>query len=256
MPSLRDFQQDFGTMLLDRDDKALLPYLIDYVGEADIRLAVYRNNVFASLTEALADTFPAVQRLVGDGFFRYAAHEYIKSTPPQDSVLAVYGSDFADFLGRFDPASDHPYLPDVARLEFAWLESYLEKDAALLTAAELQALPPDQLSDIKLQLHPTRRFLVSDYPVARIWQANVGQADSSEKIDLTAGPCHMLVIRPRMAVEVRTMTGPAFRFVKQLDAGDTVTVAFETALEEDSDFNLLECLQQLIAEETFSNWTL
>ena len=37
------------------------------------RLAVYRNNVVSSLIDALADTFPVVQRLVGTEFFRAMA---------------------------------------------------------------------------------------------------------------------------------------------------------------------------------------
>ena len=37
------------------------------------RLAVYRNNVVSSLIDALADTFPVVQQLVGEEFFRAMA---------------------------------------------------------------------------------------------------------------------------------------------------------------------------------------
>ena len=37
--------------------------------EVEQRFAVYRNNVTVSLTEALAQRFPVIKRLVGEEFF-------------------------------------------------------------------------------------------------------------------------------------------------------------------------------------------
>ncbi|MEO8121927.1 MAG: DNA-binding domain-containing protein, partial [Rhodoferax sp.] len=40
------------------------------------RFAVYRNNVMVSLIDALADTYPVVQELVGEEFFRAMARVF------------------------------------------------------------------------------------------------------------------------------------------------------------------------------------
>ena len=45
------------------------------------RLAVYRNNTFMGLTEALKDGYPVVHRLVGDGFFNGLASAYVARHP-------------------------------------------------------------------------------------------------------------------------------------------------------------------------------
>src|SRR5215475_7119811 len=52
-------------------------------GKAAIkRYAVYRNNVTVSLIDALAATYPAVQRITGVEFFRAMARFHIRATPP------------------------------------------------------------------------------------------------------------------------------------------------------------------------------
>ena len=65
MLSLRETQTKFAAAVLEG---------------ADAACAVYRNNVFGCLTRALANTYPVVEKLVGEGFFKYAASQDRKST--------------------------------------------------------------------------------------------------------------------------------------------------------------------------------
>ena len=51
------------------------------------RFAVYRNNVMVSLIDALADTFPVVQQLVGEVFFRAMAGVFARQSPPRSSMV-------------------------------------------------------------------------------------------------------------------------------------------------------------------------
>jgi hypothetical protein len=81
------------------------------------RFAVYRNNVMVSLIDALADSFPVTQALVGEEFFRAMAGVFARAHPPRSPVMAHYGDGFAGFIEDFQPAASLPYLADVARLE-------------------------------------------------------------------------------------------------------------------------------------------
>ncbi|MDF0773572.1 DNA-binding domain-containing protein, partial [Escherichia coli] len=63
-----------------------------------VRFAVYRNNIMASLTEALAENCPVLQRQVGDEFFRAMVAEFIRQHPPSSPVLAVYGNALASWI--------------------------------------------------------------------------------------------------------------------------------------------------------------
>jgi hypothetical protein len=58
---------------------------------------------------ALADIFPAIQRLVGEDFFRSMARLYMSDEPPQSArCMFEYGHGFAAFLEHFEPVAKLP----------------------------------------------------------------------------------------------------------------------------------------------------
>jgi len=116
------------------------------------RFAVHRNNLIVSLADALADTYPVVQEMVGEEFFRAMAREFVSVQPPTSPVLAHYGAGFAEFIADFPPAAGLPYLPDLARLELMRVEVYHAADDT-----------------------PALRVLHSRHAVASLWAAH--QAD-------------------------------------------------------------------------------
>ncbi len=253
MPRLRESQEQFAGVIMGGDNTAVRLQLAQSEIPRVDRLAIYLNNVYYSLTEALADTFPVIKRLVGDEFFRFAARQFIETYPPNAPILASYGVNFGEFLRSLEPAASLLYLPDVAQLEFAWLQSYHERDADPVSVNQLQSIPADQYAELRLQFHPSRRFVRSDFPIAKIWEVNQQDEDGDEVVNLASGPNHILVIRPRMEVEVRTMNAAAFEFLKSLDAGNTLTQALDAAVQKDETFNLQATLQQLIRGETFTD---
>ncbi len=218
------------------------------------RMDVYRNNVFHSLTEALGDAYPAVKRLVGDGFFGYAANAYLRANPPKRGTLVDFGWDFPEFLARFEPARQLGYLPGVARLELAWHQAYHAADAEPLLAADFQDVPEDRLPLARLALHPSCRFVESRYPVGRIWEANVDEdgQDTAGTIDLEDGPARLLVIRPFVDVEVRSLTPGVFALLRALDTGAPLGEACALGLAADPTFDVLAALSGLIAGATFT----
>ena len=115
MLTVRGLQQGFRRALLDGDDAAITSLIDGDSAQARGRIAIHRNNVLASLTRALADTFPVTCRLVDDRFFAYAADEFIRARPPTRACLADYGAEFPGFLGDFGACRTLAWLPDVAR---------------------------------------------------------------------------------------------------------------------------------------------
>src|SRR5438105_4199994 len=101
VPPLADRQRAFSAALIDRD-RAVPRGLVGPDGEpSPRRFRVYRNNIVASLTEALSDMFPAVCRIVGEDFFRAMARTYLLANPPVSPILLGYGGSFADFIAGF-----------------------------------------------------------------------------------------------------------------------------------------------------------
>ena len=150
------------------------------------RFAVHRNNVVASLAEALADAYPVVAELVGADFFRAMASAYVRRHPPRSPVLALHGAGFPDFIAGFAPAAGLPWLADVARLERARVEACHAPDGEPSATDWLQ--------------HPSLRVVRSTHPVVSIWAAHQGQG-ALEDVDLGQPEC-ALVARPGLEVLV------------------------------------------------------
>lgn len=173
------------------------------------RFDVHRNNVLASLTAALAASFPVVRELVGERFFQAMAAGFVRHSPLASPVLAEYGAEFPGFIAGFPPAAELRYLADMARLERLRLEAYHAADAPVLAADELAArlADPEALPGLRFEPHPACRLLRSDYAVFSLWAAH--QADRTA-IDLAgidpAMPEDVLIVRPD--IEVRTVLLP------------------------------------------------
>ncbi|MCB1489722.1 MAG: putative DNA-binding domain-containing protein [Bauldia sp.] len=242
--SLSDVQAEFAAALRD----PTIPPPRDVVGPdgrpAPRRFAVYRNNVFVALGNALAGSFPAVERIVGEDFFRAMARAYIIETPPTSPVLMDYGVTFPDFIARFEPASSLPYLPDVARLERAWRESYHAADREPLAPAVLAAVPSDALPDTGFVFHPSLRLVTSRFPIISIWRMNVSDVPPSP-VDFSLGE-DALIVRPDAEVEVRVVPPGGAAFVNALAAGETLGSAAVIGEDSDSRFDLSGNLAGLI----------
>jgi hypothetical protein len=196
------------------------------------RFAVYRNNVVVSLVDALADSFPVVQALVGEEFFRALAAEFARANPPRSPVLAWYGDGFADFVENFPPAAGLPYLADVARLEWLRVEAWHAADAKPLPLAEMAARLADEaaLPALRLALHPSLRLLRSAHPVVSLWAAHQAE-DVSAALGATdfADAEAALVVRDGLDVDILRIEPGAAEFVECLLRGAALGEAAQTA---------------------------
>jgi hypothetical protein len=186
---LHELQADVMDALFQRSGRALAHIHGGKLSPRQ-RLDIYRHNLFDSLGSALAAVYPTVALLVGDGFFRFAAHEYIAAHPSRSGNLHDFGALLPDFLAQFEPARGLPYLADSARLDWAWHEVFHTSALPVADAAGLlgriAALPDEDRLQVGLQWQPAARLLASRYPVLRIWQANQPGA-GEEGVDLDAG---------------------------------------------------------------------
>lgn len=190
------------------------------------RFAVYRNNVSVGLVDALADTYPVVQALVGEDFFRAMAGLFVRNHPPQSPVLAWYGAGFAEFIETFPPAASLPYLADVARLEWLRVAVWHAADAVPAPIEHIANLLADaaSLPHTRFTLHPALRVLHSVHPVVSLWAAHQGDAAALAAIDMAQEEAALL-LRPALEVEILRIEPGAAAFIHRLQAGDTLGVA-------------------------------
>lgn len=191
------------------------------------RFNVYRNNVMVSLTEAILDTYPVVAALVGDEFATAMARVYVGDHLPQSPVLLDYGEGFADFIAQFTPAQMLPFLADVARMEWAWLQAYHSADQPPLSIDALSNFAEDELGDLRFTFCPSVHLQKSVYPIVSIWSAHQDREKDEELEELPQIGEYALVNRPVWDVLVRTLSPAAYAFFVSLQAGNTLGVSID-----------------------------
>ncbi|GLK53934.1 MULTISPECIES: DNA-binding domain-containing protein [Alphaproteobacteria] len=240
------FYDDFAEALRSGDTKTILPHLDTAASAA--RFAVYRNNVVRGAIDALRAAYPAVERLVGADFFASLARAYWDIFPPRQPSLSLYGSGFADFVCTYAPASDLPWLADVARHDRAWLEAHHECEAPVFGAASAAALDPERLAGLATGLHPSVRLLVSGWPAYEIWRRN---RFDPEPAPLTAvpGAWFTIVWRRRGEVRHRALELADHAFLLAIRDGRTIGEAAEIALASHAGFDPATAFGAALSDE-------
>ncbi len=214
------------------------------------RFGVYRNNVIVSLIEAIEDTFPAVQTMLGEEYFKALARAFVIDHPPSSPVLIWYGGDFPAFVASFEPLAAYPYLADVARLEWAWLQSYHAEDAPTLDPSDLAAVSAEDLGGLRLEIHPAVCVVASQWPILSLFQANRAGAQDGQQTDL-AEPQSVLVTRPSLEVDLMRLRPGSSVFLEALKAGTPLAGAAEASLASVPTFNLSEVLGDFLSAGVF-----
>ncbi|MDP1693023.1 MAG: DNA-binding domain-containing protein [Burkholderiaceae bacterium] len=210
------------------------------------RLAVYRNNVVSSLIDALAETFPVVQALVGVEFFRAMAAVFVRRQPPRSPVLASYGEGFPAFIEAFAPAASLPYLADVARLEAARVRAYHAADAEPVASAVVATAlaSGERIGELRLALHPSASVLDSPHPVVTIWAAH--QGDGEIGAIEAHEPEAALVLRAELDVLVLRLPAGGAAFVAAIRRGVALGGAASSASLASDAFDLSSTLTLLL----------
>lgn len=217
------------------------------------RLGIHQRHVRTSLTAALRARFPAVVRLVGDGFFAFLAAQFIASHPPSDPRVARYGDGLADFLAGFEAARDYPWLPDVARIENAAAAVAEAPLRAPLDAARLAAVAPEQAADLAFTWNDAVRLVASDLPAALLWRvAREGGMDTQIDMD-NAGPTRLLIRRADDTVEARDLSIADFAFRAALADGRRLG---EAAVAGGAGFDLATAFAAVLADGCVTDFSL
>lgn len=130
-------------------------------------LKVYKSNAQALAERSLQATFPVVAQLLSLESFVPLAHAFWHAHPPQRGDMAQWGAELPLFLATSEQLQGDPYLPDIARAEWALhtAASAADKSADTQSFSLLVSQDP---ADICLQLAPGTALVDSLYPVASI----------------------------------------------------------------------------------------
>jgi len=221
MPSLLELQEGFAAALEDAGRAAATALFRGAGGGSTSRIAVYRGNVHANRTKALASAYPVVRKIVGDEFFDATAREFSRAFASTSGDLNRYGERFAEFLERFPHVADLPYLPDVARLEWFVHRAHFAADPAPFDPSPLARLAPEDLSALRVKLAPACALLESAWPLARIWEIHQDDYHGAFAVDMHES-ARVLVHRPRWRALVQSLEPGDFAFLSSVLQGGTL----------------------------------
>jgi hypothetical protein len=214
---------------------------------AERRFAIYRANVSASIVKALSAAYPVVQQVVGAAFFEALAVSHHRTHPSTSGDLTDYGAKFAMYLEEFPHTQHLPYLPDLARVEWAVHSAEGAADAEAFDAAALAALNPAQQAALRFHWAPGTTLVDSRHPVARVWQIHQSGYDGEFSVDWTTPQC-ALVAREGSRVGVSALAPGEAAFVDALLKGSApLAQATEAALAADPEFGLGEFLGRAVS---------
>ena len=205
------------------------------------RLEIYRHNVTSNLTGAMRDIYPVVLAVVGESFFLHAANQFVRLHPSRSGDLNQFGEAWAGFLGNYPHATDLPYLPDVARLEWAWHEAFHAGDTPPFDLARLAAIPAEEHGALRFKLHPTVRLIQSLFPILRVWEVNQPAFTREMAVDWDA-PSESLLVRrdvvDGVSVLIERVSGAAHAFLHALVQQTTLEEAAARAFDKETTFDL------------------
>jgi hypothetical protein len=173
-------------------------------GSIGARWEIHVSGYVSRMAEALQNDYPAVHRIVGSRVFRDLARRYLGTHPSRSFDLGRAGQYLPAFL-RDDTLSERlPFLPDLARLEWAIADACVAVDAEPLRWRQLTAFDPATILDLQLKLIPGTSWIGSDYPLLDLWECRNLQ-DHEISIPVEGRESIVLVHRSGLAVRCRSL---------------------------------------------------
>jgi hypothetical protein len=156
-------------------------------------LKTHANTISHSRLTALEASFPRTREAMGEAEFNAICRNYCETAAARASNNNRIGSGFAAFTERENGRTD---LADLARIEWASLQSYHAADALVMSLAMLANLDETALLQQLVATHPAARIIKLNGTTARLLP-ELGGAQLAD---------HALITRPEMDVMLTAAT--------------------------------------------------
>lgn len=210
-------------------------------------MGIYQNSAIANITHSLSLTYPVIEKLLGEAFFRAMCREFIYITWPKSGNMDDYGAEFSCFLANFEHAKHLTYLKDVARLEWAFHQSSLADDAAITDWSTLAQV--NDILQLQFLLSPSFSLVSSIFPIDKIWHLNQGNTLPNTEIILTneqEGDTYIVVFRQQLKTLILSITVGEYALLNAFSHEKTFEKAIISASQKQVDFSIDDSLKKFI----------
>ncbi|MBK8970850.1 MAG: putative DNA-binding domain-containing protein [Hahellaceae bacterium] len=133
--------------------------------------AIYRNAYFTRLEGVLEEDYPALRHRLGDEAFAQLSRHYCLEHPPSHFSLRQFGEQLPIFLARTPPYDQQPLLAELAEWERQLRFLFDCTDAPPLSATCLQAVAPEDWSNLIFTMVPACRLMCLHASTVDDWKA-------------------------------------------------------------------------------------
>ena len=203
----------------------------DHIKSQERGLQVYHTNAQVAAIRNLQAAYPVIEQLVGGEAFALLARDLWHQLPPTRGDAAQWGADLAQLISSIAELKTEPYLPDVARIEWALHHAATAADAKL-DVNSLALLTTHDPEAITLQLAPGTHIVNSSYPTASITTAHLYENPSFEELQAKLrknSPESALIWRQGFRPSVAVCSTADAVFIQNLLDGASLAAALDAS---------------------------
>ncbi len=198
-----------------------MDFLEPPAGNVEDRWAIYASGFLARLVEALENDYPALRRILGEGPFGSLTARYVAAHLPRSYDLGRAGDRLASFLQN-DPLTERlPFLPDLAKLEWAVANAFVAADAHPLHRSDLAGLDPEEVASVPLRTVPGTAVVHSEWPLLDIWGLR-DVPDGDVDLDVAGRPSTILIYRRGREVRWRVIDEAEVQLLEAASRGTSL----------------------------------
>lgn len=147
---------------------------------AETRLSIYENAYRARLVDALAASYPILNKYLGDQQFYEMAELYLKTYPSTYRTIRWFGDQLDYFLYHTEPYINMPHLAELAQFEWTLTLVFDALDCPVLDLSDVLAITPESWPNMRFYAHSSLCRLNLKWNVVQIWQALHDNQDPPE----------------------------------------------------------------------------
>lgn len=172
-------------------------------------IEIYREQYWLRHRDCLREDFASIDHVLcverGEGAFDDLVRAYLRDHPSPSYTLRDLGEHMVRFLETNEPWSRDPFLADLAKVEWAFVEAFDGPDAPPFDPKTIEGRSEDEWPNARLVFHPSLRRLALRTPAH---DYRIAARKEPEGLSRAAvRDCHVVVYR-----------GPELLHVLEIDA--------------------------------------
>jgi hypothetical protein len=186
------------------------------------RLGVYSGGYAERLSEALAQTYPAVRAALGERRFASLIDRLAHTQPSRHFSVRRYGIELVELLASTFGGPKGSALAELARWEWLLAEVFDAADRRALTQADLAGFDPATWPLLRFVLTPTLRRARLETNAVQWWKwACAGAGAARPRRWRLQRPTEWVLWRQELAIYFRPLSVPESRALATIAEGET-----------------------------------